>query len=178
MDEGKLIGTMINVCKYFSKPEVRLDTIREWMKDLSQIPNDPMDWIERKIKANKYPDNPPKSIRSLFYQWLEENPDRIDREQAGCLECQNGWLWASKNGESRAFRCRRCNGLDNQPGIAVTRQDLHSYGWAMSWIHGNVSQIKSMPAHSMGKTVMGAGIQKWAEQNFKPIEEQDWRNQF
>jgi hypothetical protein len=174
-----VLGQMIkNICRYYGKSEPKAETLSEWMKDLSNIPNEPITWIESKIKANRYPDNPPQAIRKLFYQWLEEHPDRIEREQAGCPECTHGWLWASKNGESRAFRCRLCNNQGNQPGIAVIRPDLTSHGWSLHWSHGTLIQIKSMVEHANGKRVMPKGITAWADNKFKPVTDQDWRDQF
>jgi hypothetical protein len=178
MDGTTLKNLMKNISLYFGKKEPSLETYGEWMKDLISIPNEPMPWIESKLKANKYPDNPPKAIRSLWYQWLEENPDKTIRDQAGCPDCIKGWLWASKNGESKGFRCRYCNNQGNQPGLAVTREDLQSHGWNLHWSHGTLNQIKTMPHFAIGKQVMPKGIQKWAEENFQPVIEQDWREQF
>ena len=154
MDQAKLGIAMKNISRYFGKPEPKGDTLTEWMKELHYIPNEPVDWIEQKIKANKYPDNPPQAIRKLWYQWLEEHPDRQKKEEAGCDECEAGFLYASKKGYSFVFRCEHCNSFGESSVLVANRTRLELKGFKLNWIHLAVSEIKELPEFKIGVDLM------------------------
>ena len=168
MDGTTLKNLMKNVCLYFGKKEPTLETYGEWMKDLSSIPSEPMDWIESKIKASKYPDNPPQAVRKLWFLWLEENPGRQIKEKSGCSTCEDGYLWVVKDGFNYVFRCDICNKNGANQGIKqANREWFKNQGYVLLWVHGSKNQIKSLPQYERGRRMMSKGLVELLDNQFK-----------
>jgi hypothetical protein len=179
MDAAVLVNMMKNICSYFGKPLPKTETVQEWMKELKNIPNEPAIWIEQKIKSNKYPDNPPQSIRKLWFLWLEDNPEKQVKQKAGCSKCENGYLWTVKDGFNYVFRCEICNLNGYNQGIkASNRQEIKEKGFHLLWVHGSVLEIKSMPQYQSGEKLMSKGLIELLKNQFKPVYDQEWNNQF
>jgi hypothetical protein len=83
MDAPTLGIAMKHICRYYGKQQPKDETLDEWYRELSNIPSECMPWIEQKIKANEYPNNPPQAIRKLWFQWLNEHPNRKDHKEEG-----------------------------------------------------------------------------------------------
>lgn len=138
-----------DITSYYQKSKPRKETAVLWFSEIMNIPSESLEWIKKKIYATKYPENMPKTLWALYYQWLEENPNKKANTGKGCNECEDGWIFYLINRNSYAIRCEYCNRAENQP--ASNRAKIQARGHELSWVHLPTNKIREMKGYVYGK---------------------------
>jgi hypothetical protein len=168
MVERELITLVAQTYEFFNRHEPKKGAVDLWLGELKFIPSEAVPWITARMRKGKFPDNFPMAIKNLWSVWLAENPEKRDREEKGCDECEQGIIWVVKDGHEDGFRCANCRS-DHRTGIPARRaKDLLAQGYELQWIHLSTAAIKGLPGYAKGQRFLKQGLSSVGE-ILKPV---------
>lgn len=174
MTRESLVDFIVKLSRIFERRVPSDEVMDIWYQELEFINELELQVIYIRIKKEEsWPRNFPEKVKAI-YRAIRPTDSWVT--PSGCYQCQNGILNMVKDGGSYAFRCANCL-TDPREAIPKARKsELLAEGYAIHWTMGTAKQIRSMPAHAIGKEFMPEGIMSDTDKIGNLGD--DWRDQF